>query len=234
MTTDDSELDGLDPYALLDDEALRIDTYLSDLPDARWDDPSRCSGWSVRDVLCHLAATETYHHACLRGGVRELFAAAAAQGLGSLGDWNERGVRSFDGVPARDVLAQWRRDNAETRSGFRAADGSDIDSSIGVYPGRWQAFHVASELAVHADDMGVPVAEADRAARRTWRAHVSRFALAEAKPELAVTTDHGRTTVTSADATVTVEDDLVVEGVAGRLQQDVLDAASRALLSATP
>ena len=32
-----------------------------------------------------------------------------------------------------------------------------MDSSIGDYPGRWQAFHVAAELASHADDVGVPV-----------------------------------------------------------------------------
>ena len=37
-----------------------------------WSAPSRCEGWSVRDVLAHLAATEVYFRACLDGGVGAL------------------------------------------------------------------------------------------------------------------------------------------------------------------
>lgn len=234
MTTDDHELDGLDPYVLQDGEAQRIDDYLSAVPPSRGDEPSRCAGWSVRDVLCHLAATERYHRACLDRDVASLFAAGAAEGLDSLAGWNEQGVRGFDGVSDSDVLEQWRQSNAETRRRFRAADGSDIDSSIGAYPARWQAFHVASELATHADDMGVPVSSGERDGRRAWRARVSRFALAEAKPELAVTNADGLTTVSADVVTVAVDDDRLIEAVAGRLSPDAIDDASRSLLSITP
>ncbi len=234
VTTDDRELDGLDPYVLLDAEAGRIHEHLAALPEAGWGEPSRCAGWSVRDVLCHLASSEGYHRACLDHDVAAFFAAGAAEGLDSLAGWNERGIRELDGIMNLDVLEQWRHSNAETRRGFREADGSDIDSSIGAYPARWQAFHVASELATHADDMRVPVSAAERDARREWRAHVSRFALAEAKPEASVTTTGGLTTVTSADTTVSVDDDLLIDGVAARLPADALDAAARSLLSVTP
>lgn len=234
VTTDDRELDGLDPFVLLDSEAQRIHDGLSGLPESRWDEPSRCAGWSVRDVLCHLAATEHYHRACLDHDVASLFAAGAADGLDSLAGWNERGVRRFDGLPAPDVLELWSRSNAETRRMFRAADGSDIDSSIGAYPARWQAFHVASELATHADDMGIPVPADERERRSAWRARVSRFALAEAKPEVSVTTVGGITSVSSGAATVSVDDEHLIEGVAGRLPADTLDEASRSLLSITP
>ena len=234
VTTDDHELDGLDPYLLLDAEAQRIDDSLSRVPPPRWDEPSRCEGWSVRDVVCHLAATERYHRACLDRDEATHFAAGAAEGLESLAGWNERGVREFDGVSALDVLEQWRQSNAETRRGFRAADDSDIDSSIGAYPARWQAFHVASELATHADDMGVPVLAGERDGRRAWRARVSRFALAEAKPEVAVTKDDGLTTVSSDVVTVSVDDDRLIEAVAGRLPTAALDNDSRSLLSITP
>ena len=54
---------------------------------------------------------------------------------------------------------------AANRDGFRARDGGDVDSSVGAYPARWQAFHLAFELATHADDVGVPVADAEEARR---------------------------------------------------------------------
>src|SRR5208283_5425490 len=42
---------------------------------------------------------------------------------------------------------------------------------------RWQAVHVAAELATHADDIGVPVTHDERTERTAWRARYSRFAL---------------------------------------------------------
>jgi uncharacterized protein (TIGR03083 family) len=65
--TDDRELAGLDPFALLDTEAGRLDAFLSGLGEAGWQRASRCAGWTVRDVLGHLAAGEDYHRACLDG-----------------------------------------------------------------------------------------------------------------------------------------------------------------------
>lgn len=55
---DDSDLVGLDPYELMDVEAQRLDRYLGTLDDEEWNRPTRCEGWSVRDVLAHLAASE--------------------------------------------------------------------------------------------------------------------------------------------------------------------------------
>ena len=53
---EDSELDGLDPAELLDQEAARLSSYFRSLPESEWSRPSRCEGWSVRDVLAHLNA----------------------------------------------------------------------------------------------------------------------------------------------------------------------------------
>ncbi|HUF84686.1 MAG TPA: maleylpyruvate isomerase N-terminal domain-containing protein, partial [Acidimicrobiia bacterium] len=62
---DDSELAGLDPYELLAAEGDRLAPFFSTLPEDGWARPTRCEGWSVRDMLAHLAATEQYHRACL-------------------------------------------------------------------------------------------------------------------------------------------------------------------------
>ncbi len=147
MTRDD-ELVGLDPYSLFDGEAARLGSFFSRLTSGQWSAPSRCAGWSVRDVLCHLAASEQYHCACLEGRVAAFFADGAAQGLSDLDAWNEAGVRAYDGRGEASVLDEWRESNAGTRLRFRECDGVDIDSSIGAYPARRQAFHVAQELAL--------------------------------------------------------------------------------------
>lgn len=74
---DSSDLDGLDPYDLLDQEAARIDAYLSTLTSrvdgaVELERPSRCAGWSVGDVVRHLAGDEVYFRACLDDEVGEL------------------------------------------------------------------------------------------------------------------------------------------------------------------
>lgn len=233
--TDDRELDALDPYDLLDGEAARLDRHFSSLDGEAWARPSRCEGWSVRDVLGHLAATEVYHHACLEGNVGAVFAQMAERGVTDLHSANALGVAEQAKKPVEQVLAEWREANAWTRREFRAHDGGDIDTSVGAYPCRWQAFHIASELATHADDAHVPVTDDERADRRGWRARFSRFALAEAKPDAQIEVRDGRTVVARGGRRVEVGDDELIEGVAGRLDEaSGLTPEARALLSTMP
>jgi uncharacterized protein (TIGR03083 family) len=233
--TDDSELAGLDPFTLLDREAARLDHFYSSLPEDQWSRPSRCQGWSVRDVLGHLLAAEEYHQACLTGQVQAFFGRMAEAGATDLDSGNALGVAEQAGRPAQEVLAEWRTTDADTRRRFREAGDGTVDTSVGQYPNPWQAFHVAMELATHADDVDVPITDDERDARRDWRARVSRFALVETKPDVVVKAEGGRTHVAGPDAEAEVDDDELIDGVAARLGPDSrLDAAQRALLSAMP
>lgn len=233
--TDDAELRGLDPFDLLDRESARLDSYLSSLPATRWSEPSRCPGWSIRDVVAHLAATEAYHHACLAGGVRAFMHDLGARGATDIESGNALGIADLADQTPEQLVSAWRADNAETRRGFRARGDGLVDTSVGDYPCRWQAFHVADELAVHADDIFVPVTEAERDARRAWRARFSRFALSEAKPDLGIRVEAGRTRVVGEGVDVIVDDDELVEAVAGRLDAtSPLDPTARTVLSAMP
>jgi uncharacterized protein (TIGR03083 family) len=233
--TDDHELEGLDPYDLLDGEAARLDAFFSTCSDEVWARPSRCAGWAVRDVLAHLAATEAYHQACLAGTVAAVFEEMAGRGATDLAAANAIGVADRASRAPADVLAEWRAADAETRAGFRARGDAPIDSSVGEYPGRWQAFHVAAELATHADDVGVPVADEERAPRTAWRARVARFALGEVHPELSIRAAGGRTVVGDGTTEVEVDDADLVEAVASRLDDaSPLAAEARALLALTP
>jgi hypothetical protein len=147
---------------------------------------------------------------------------------------NEAGIRALDGRRPSELAAQWHKANSETRRGFRARGDGTIDTSIGDYPCRWQAFHLTGELAVHADDIGVPVTAEEGRARREWRARFSRFALREAKPQLDVSVAGSSTRVRGDGFEVTVGDEELIEAVAGRLgPESALDAAARALLNTT-
>lgn len=236
---DDFELAGLDPFDLLDREAARIDAYLSALDEAEWSRPTRCAGWSVRDVLAHLASSEDYLGACLDGQVQAFLTDLGAQGATDLDSANALGIAELGDRGPEEVLSQWRRVNAETRRRFRERGTGFVDTTVGDYPCRWQAFHVASELATHADDIAVPVLADERDERLSWRARFSRFALAEAKPDLVIDThaDHthaDRTLIRGQGVDVDLDDEELVAAVAGRLDDSSrIDAGTRAALSTT-
>jgi uncharacterized protein (TIGR03083 family) len=233
--TDDRELSGLDPFALLDNEAGRLDAFLSGLGESGWTQASRCSGWTVRDVLGHLAAGEDYHRACLDGTVAAFLAGFAGRGGVDLDSVNALGVADYAGLPRAEVLARWRAASADNRRRFRERADGLVDTSIGDYPCRWQAVHVAAELATHADDIGVPVTPGEQARRTAWRARYSRFALAEAKPQLEIRHAAERTAVTDGRETVELADDELIEAVMGRLDETSgFTATLRALLSIMP
>ena len=228
--TPDAHLAGIDPYDAFDREAERIDEYLSRLPAdaAEWHRPSRCVGWTVRDVLAHLLATERYHEACLDGTTPELLADMAARGVVDVEQFNAVGIADLDGVGGEDLLDRWRARNAATRRGYRERDGGDVATLVGDYPARWQAFHLVGELATHADDMGVP--EDDQSERMAWRMPFSRFALSELKPDLLVeASSPGHTRVRGADVDLDLADTTFVAAVAGRS-----DDPSLGVLSTSP
>src|SRR5918998_4702469 len=104
----DDELQTLDADALFDEEARRIDEYLSALPDEEWERPSRCEGWSVRDVAAHLLADETYFKANLDGTVKDLMATFKEQGLKDLGEMNDAGIAEQADKTNQQIVAEWR------------------------------------------------------------------------------------------------------------------------------
>jgi uncharacterized protein (TIGR03083 family) len=232
---DDADLQGLDPYDLMDAEAARLDRFFAGLDASAWSRPTRCADWSVRDVLAHLLASEQYNVASLDGTVGELLGSLGARGATDLPSANELGIRDLDNLSTTQLIDAWRAANALTRAGLRGRDGGDVDSSIGAYPARWQAFHLAFELATHADDIGVPVTEQEDGPRTEWQAQFGRFALKELNADLEIKAGAGTTQVRGDGLEVELPDAVFVQAVASRLDDDgPLDAEQRALLSATP
>jgi uncharacterized protein (TIGR03083 family) len=232
---DSSELIDLNPFDLLDAEAARIEGHLSRLEGPGWEVQSRCADWSVRDVLAHLLASEDYHRACLDGNVSGYVERVTSAGAVDLASINAAGVAAHRDLEPDQLLASWTRSNAGTRRGFRQRGDGTVDTSVGDYPCRLQAFHVASELAVHADDMYVPITPDEEAGRTSWRVRFSRFALAEAKPGLRIAPAGDGTRIASGGTSYVVADRDLVEGVAGRLDPShALPEEVRDLLSTMP
>ncbi len=232
---DDAELAGLDPYDLMTAETARLEQFFAGLTDADWQKPSRCTGWSVRDVLAHLAASEEYNRATLDGTVQQFLADVGAKGVTDLASANDLGIRGFDGQSPQQILDEWRARITRNTKELRARDGSQIDTSIGAYPARRQAFHLAFELATHADDIGVPVTASEADPRIAWQAHFARFALHEVKPDLTIVGHDGRTHVRGEGLDLDLADGAFVAAVAARLPATTElgdDAAST--LSVTP
>jgi uncharacterized protein (TIGR03083 family) len=232
---DDHDLEGLDPYDLMAAESARLESFFAAAGESDWEKPSRCAGWRVRDLLAHLVATEDYNQACLEGTVQQFLADVGAKGAVDLASANEIGIRELDDRTPAQLLELWRTHSAQNREGFRARDGADVDSSVGSYPARWQAFHLAFELATHADDVHVPTAPGEAAGRDAWQARFGRFALREVKPDLTVDVVDGRTRVKGEGVDVELADDEFVRAVAARLPAGSgLDAPTAAALSVTP
>lgn len=227
------DLTDLDPVDLMAAEAARIEAYVPTLSDAQLAQPSRCEGWSVRDVVAHLAASEEYHRACLDGRVAEYLTEVLSRGATDVAQFNALGIAEFDGVAVDEVLRRFVEDDADTRRRYRVLGDGEVDTTVGMYPARWQAFHLASELATHADDIAVPVAEGDAEARRQWRTRFSVASLEEFASDLEVEHTEGRTRVTGRGVDVELDDDELVDAVAGRAAPD-LPADARAALSTMP
>lgn len=212
----------LNPFDIFDAEAARLDALFSGLDAAGWERPSRCRGWSVRDVLGHLAGEELYNHACLDGEVDELFDALDREGVtGGYAEFNEWCVRQRRGLPVGAVLREWREANGETRRRMRElGPHAMLQTAAGPYPVGLQTFHYDSEYATHADDVGALVRPEEEDARLDWRVRVGLFVLGEQGADVRVEPVSGRLLVSAAGREAVLSRAEFVEATVGRLPGD--------------
>jgi uncharacterized protein (TIGR03084 family) len=98
-------------------EQDRLETLLGALTVEQWASPSAAEGWSIADVVLHLAQTEELVSATLSGASPELW----DRGDAALDDAVEQAVQS-QRAPAEQIFQRWRAARQQSLDALRAAD----------------------------------------------------------------------------------------------------------------
>jgi uncharacterized protein (TIGR03084 family) len=165
--------------AALGEQQAELDALINPVDDAAWSEPSRCDGWTVSDVVLHLAQTnemalaslEHRMDAYLDDMLRGLPTSANVDdGAGAMVD-KERGA-----APA-DVYARWRFGVDEMMDAYAGADPHDrVQWVAGTLSVHTLATTRLAETWIHTNDVaygvGVDLPPTDRLqhiARLAWR-----------------------------------------------------------------
>lgn len=171
----------------LAEQHAELDDLLAGLDDHGWGRPSRCDGWSVADVVLHLAQTDAMAVASLEGRFAE-DAAERAGGFpgGSVDEGVEWMVTRERGTPGPVVGERWRSTAADLRARFEAADlHQRVLWVTGQLSARTLATTRLAETWIHTGDvapaLGRTLPATDRLrhiARLAWRTLPYAFSLA--------------------------------------------------------
>jgi uncharacterized protein (TIGR03084 family) len=173
-----------DVLAAFSEETAALDAFLIGLRDDEWRHPSACPGWSVSDVVLHLAQSEegviaSFDHGNAGLPLEPYFdqidpdtsAGGAVDGI------VEAAVRAERTDDPADVLDRWRTAHAGVIERLRSADPSERLNWISVpLSARTLAATRLSEHWIHSMDirepLGDPAPDTDRLrfiARLAWR-----------------------------------------------------------------
>ncbi len=165
--------------AALAEQHRELASVLDPLPREAWARPSRCPGWSVSDVVLHLAQTDEMALGSLRGEFAAVLEemARGLSGADSIDDGADAMVVRQRGGSSTEVRERWRRGAFELRGALAVADPSArVQWVAGELAVRTLATTRLAEAWIHTGDVlhafGRPVAASDRLrhiARLAWR-----------------------------------------------------------------
>jgi uncharacterized protein (TIGR03084 family) len=161
---------------------------LGDLDDAGWRRPTPCAGWTVADVVLHLAQTDDLATASATGSFPTALA-RLTEGLGPARDVDEGAALMVErerGIEPGALHERWARGTGELRAALAACDpGARVRWVAGELTARTLATTRLAETWIHtcdvADALGVelaPTARLRHVARLAWRTIPYAFARA--------------------------------------------------------
>jgi uncharacterized protein (TIGR03084 family) len=156
------------------DELTRI---VSPLDEAGWRHPSRCAGWSVSDVVLHLAQTNEMAIASLQDRFDEVVGAftAGAEPAASVDAGADLLVARERGEPGPAVRARWQASADGLRAALGEADpGRRVTWVAGPLSVATLATTRLAETWLHTGDVGVPLGHEPVVDDRLW--HIARLA----------------------------------------------------------
>jgi uncharacterized protein (TIGR03084 family) len=163
--------------AALAEQQAELSGLLSGLDDLDWQRPSRCEGWTVGDVVIHLAQTDELASASSSGHLAEAVAelSGSQRRGGSVDDGADVLVARERGQPPSVVRERWE---ASADSLCRRLERADPHQRLEWVAGRLSARTLAAtrlaETWIHAGDIGAAFAWVPAATDRLW--HVARLA----------------------------------------------------------
>ena len=167
----------VDPVvAALAEQQAELSELLAPLDDADWQQPSRCEGWSVADVVLHLAQTNEMAVGSVQGRFVETVA-ELSRGLGpatSVDDGADLMV-ARDRAPGPAVLERWQGSADELR---RLLDACDLHQRVMWVAGELSARTLATtrlaETWIHTGDVAAGLGRELTPTDRLW--HIARLA----------------------------------------------------------
>jgi uncharacterized protein (TIGR03084 family) len=156
----------------LDAEDDRLETMLAGLSDQQWAAPSSAMGWTVRDVVVHLAQTDDAVVRSIEGVVSPLREEMAAS---TLDEEMERAVRG-ENAPADEIFERWRTARRAASQALRAADPNRrfLWATNPLRPRVLATTRLAEHWAHGLDislPLGVPFPDTARLRHIAWLAH---------------------------------------------------------------
>jgi uncharacterized protein (TIGR03084 family) len=155
-----------------------LDGMLRDATDADWDAPTRCPGWTVSDVVLHLAQTDEMALASVEDRLEDAAASwTVADGGTTADDLAGAFVEQQRGAPPQQVFERWRAGTAALRSAFDAVDPSArLNWIAGQLSARTLATTRLSETWIHTGDVAealgierTPGPHLEQIVRLAWR-----------------------------------------------------------------
>jgi uncharacterized protein (TIGR03084 family) len=170
----------------LDEQQAELDGILVGLDDGGWATSSRCPGWSVADVVLHLAQTSELAAAAGDASFAERFARFMPADARTVDEGAARAVAAERGAPGVQLFARWRAAALAQRNLLvGSAPARRLPWVLGELPARTLATTRLSEMWIHtgdvADTLGITLVPTDRlwhVARLAWRTLPYAFARA--------------------------------------------------------
>lgn len=152
--------------AALRDQVRELDALVAGRDDAAWSRPSACPGWSVADVLVHLAQTNEIAIASVEGRWDEV-TRMWGRGGATVDEWAGAAVERSTLRTGPEVLTWWRGTADAMVAAFAAVDpGARVPWVVGDMAARTLCTTRLSETWIHTGDiaqgLGVTVPPPDR------------------------------------------------------------------------
>lgn len=181
-------------YVALGEQHAEMQGILDSLTPEQWETPSSCAGWSVSDVVLHMAHSDEVAIASLEGRFDEYvasFAAMAAEdGIsGDIDAFVDAAVARERGAGPPEMYDRWATAATTLRERFAETDPSQrVPWAVGQFTARTLATTRLAECWIHtgdiADPLGIvriPGKRLQLIARLAWRTVPYSFARAGRK-----------------------------------------------------